>query len=604
MGWQLNTDGGSRGNPGPAGCGFSLVEDGQVALEGGWYLGQATNNHAEYCALIWGLENALALGAAELSVQADSELMVKQMNGAYKVKNPDMKKLHARAQRLAQRFGRISFTHVRREHNKAADGMANAAMDARGPAGSYAVGFSEEEDACGTPSLFAGTAASPAAASGSSAAVPPAPPTGEARAGSPAAACAETQPAARAGGSPSQDGAGPGGGCVLLGITGCIAAYKACELVRLLQKRAPGVNVKVVMTQHAAEFVGPATFRALTGNEVAVGLFDEASAPIHHISLAKEADLFCIAPATANVIAKLAGGVADDLLTTTALATKAPLVLAPAMNAAMWADAATQANVARCRELGMHVIGPASGWQACGDVGQGRMSEPEEIADALFELLEHARSLAGKRVLVTAGPTHEPIDAVRYVANRSSGRQGYAIAEQAAARGAQVTLVSGPTALAAPAGVEFIGVQTAREMLEACRGPFARADAAVFVAAVADWRPASPAAGKLKHDGTPLTLQLEPNPDVAATLAAEKQGRYVVCFAAETGDPLPAARAKLSAKNADLVVANDVSSAQLGFGTPDNHVWLVTAQGARELPTASKQAIAGRILDEVAAALR
>ena len=391
---------------------------------------------------------------------------------------------------------------------------------------------------------------------------------------------------------------------MLLGVTGCIAAYKACELVRLLQKRAPGVNVKVVMTQHAAEFVGPATFRALTGNEVAVGLFDEASAPIHHISLAKEADLFCIAPATANVLAKLAGGVADDLLTTTALATKAPLVLVPAMNAAMWADAATQANVARCRELGMHIVGPDSGWQACGDVGPGRMSEPEEVAEVLLGLLENARSLAGKRVLVTAGPTHEPVDAVRYLANRSSGRQGYAIAEQAAARGAQVTLVSGPTALAAPAGVELIGVQTAREMLEACRGPFARADAAVFVAAVADWRPASPAAGKLKHDGAPLTLQLTPNPDVAATLAADKQGRYVVCFAAETGDPLPAARAKLSAKNADLVVANDVSSAQLGFGTPDNHVWLVTAQGAQELPTASKRAIASRILDEVAAALR
>ena len=593
MGWQLNTDGGSRGNPGPAGCGFSLAEDGQVALEGGWYLGQATNNHAEYCALIWGLENALALGVAELSVQADSELMVKQMNGAYKVKNPDMKKLHARAQRLAQRFGRISFTHVRREHNKAADGMANAAMDAAGPAGSYAVGFSEDEDACGTPSLFS---ASPAMQQ-------PEVPANMHAAASEVPVVQEQQPPAPAAEGSPQRAAGLSGATVLLGVTGCIAAYKACELVRLLQKRAQGINVKVVMTQHATEFVGPATFRALTGNEVAVGLFDSPSAPIHHISLAKEADLFCIAPATANVLAKLAGGVADDLLTTTALATKAPLVLAPAMNAAMWADAATQANVTRCRELGMHVIGPASGWQACGDVGQGRMSEPEEIADALFELLEHARSLAGKRVLVTAGPTHEPIDAVRYVANRSSGRQGYAIAEQAAARGAQVTLVSGPVALAAPPGVEVIGVQTAREMLEACREPFARADAAVFVAAVADWRPAKPMAGKLKHDGAPLTLELSPNPDVAATLAAEKEGRYVVCFAAETENPLSAARVKLAAKNADLVVANDVSDPQLGFGTPDNHVWLVTARGEQELPTASKRVIACRILDEIATAL-
>lgn len=575
MGWQLNTDGGSRGNPGPAGCGIHLVHDGAVVASAGWFLGTATNNHAEYCALVWGLQNALALGARELEVRADSELMIKQVNGVYKVKNPDMKKLFARVQRLMAGFDRVNCEHVYRDSNKEADARANEAMDAGGPVGDYAVPFSEDEDESGTASLFAEEPAAQAAQDATEERIEPA-------------------------GEATDDSAQHSGKTVLVGVTGCIAAYKACELVRCLQKSAPGINVKVAMTEHAAQFVGPATFRALTGNEVALELFDEAGAPIHHISLAKEADLFVIAPATANVIAKVATGVADDLLTTTALACKAPLVVAPAMNAAMWADDATQENVASLAARGALIVGPDDGYQACGDVGTGRMSAPQAIADAALARLNVARSLEGKKVLVTAGPTHEPVDPVRYIANRSSGLQGYAIAAVAAERGADVTLVSGPVALRAPEGVKLVQVTTALEMLEACRAPFAACDIAVFCAAVADWRPEKAAASKIKHDGKGLDLHLVPNPDIAATLGAGKgKGQRMVVFAAETGDPVGAARAKLTAKNADLVVANDVSG-DTGFGTLDNHVWLVSSGSVEELSTCPKRQVAESIFDALA----
>lgn len=387
---------------------------------------------------------------------------------------------------------------------------------------------------------------------------------------------------------------------VLLGVTGCIAAYKVCEIVRGIQKTASDLNVKVVMTEHATKFVGPTTFRALTGNEVAVSLFDEASDPIHHISLAKEADVFCIAPATANVIAKIANGIADDLLTTTALATRAPLVIAPAMNDKMFENDKTQENIARCEAKGARIVSPASGYLACGDVGAGRLEDPQVIVAEILQALSRSRDLAGKRVLVTAGPTQEAIDPVRYLSNRSSGIQGYAIAAEAAARGAQVTLVSGPVALQQPEGVTCIQVRSAREMLAACEAPFKTADLAVFVAAVSDWRPAEVSQGKIKHDGGNLELTLVPNPDIAATLAADKRGTYVVTFAAETGDPLDYAKAKLVKKNADLVVANDVSSDALGMGTVDNHVWFVERDGVVELPTCSKRAIARELLSRVA----
>ena len=383
---------------------------------------------------------------------------------------------------------------------------------------------------------------------------------------------------------------------VLLGVSGCIAAYKSCEIVRGLQKS--GHDVKVVMTEHGAEFVGPTTFRALTGHEVPVGLFDNPSDPIHHISLAKEPDLFLIAPATANVIAKIANGVADDLLTTTALATKAPLIVAPAMNSAMWSDETTQENIQTLEARGVTVVSPSSGYLACGDVGEGRLEDPDVIVEATIDALARTRDMEGKQVLITAGPTQELLDPIRYISNGSSGLSGYALAAEAASRGAQVTLVSGPVALRAPENVETINVRTAEEMLAACEEPFEAADIAIFVAAVSDWRPAETQSTKIKHDGGDLQVTLVPNPDIAATLGAHKGNTAVVVYAAETGDPIEAARKKLEIKNADLVVANDVSG-ELGMGSVENHVWLVSKDNVDELPTLSKRAIARKILDRL-----
>ncbi len=388
---------------------------------------------------------------------------------------------------------------------------------------------------------------------------------------------------------------------VLIGVTGCIAAYKACEILRGLQKA--GVRVKVVMTEHATHFVDPLTFRALTHEPVAVGLFDDPSDPIHHISLAQEADLFLVAPCTANVMAKIAHGIADDLLTTTALATTAPVFLAPAMNVHMYENAATQANMALLRERGMQFIEAGSGYLACGDVGRGRLADPDDIVAAVLAGLAEeapARDLAGKHVLITAGPTVEPIDPVRYLTNRSSGKFGYAIAEAAARRGAKVTLVSGPVALAAPAGVETVYIESARNMLAACEEPFNAADIAIFAAAVADMRPASPAERKLKkgRDGDALSsLELTENPDVLATLAARKDGQVVIGFAAETDDVLDNAAKKLAKKNADVIVANEVGSDKT-FGKDDNEIWLVDAAGVQHVEPAPKAALADVVLDK------
>ena len=388
---------------------------------------------------------------------------------------------------------------------------------------------------------------------------------------------------------------------VLIGVTGCIAAYKACEILRGLQKA--GVRVKVVMTEHATHFVDPLTFRALTHEPVAVGLFDDPSDPIHHISLAQEADLFLVAPCTANVMAKIAHGIADDLLTTTALATTAPVFLAPAMNVHMYENAATQANMALLRERGMQFIEAGSGYLACGDVGRGRLADPDDIVAAVLAGLAEeapARNLAGKHVLITAGPTVEPIDPVRYLTNRSSGKFGYAIAEAAARRGAKVTLVSGPVALAAPAGVETVYIESARNMLAACEEPFNAADIAIFAAAVADMRPASPAERKLKkgRDGDALSsLELTENPDVLATLAARKDGQVVIGFAAETDDVLDNAAKKLAKKNADVIVANEVGSDKT-FGKDDNEIWLVDAAGVQHVEPAPKAALADVVLDK------
>ena len=400
------------------------------------------------------------------------------------------------------------------------------------------------------------------------------------------------------------DAAATGGKTVLLGVTGCIAAYKSCEIVRALQKA--GVHVKVVMTEHATEFVGPTTFRALTHEKVAVGLFDDPEDPIHHVSLAQEADAFLIAPCTANVIAKIANGIADDLLTTTALATTAPLIIAPAMNVNMYDNGATRYNIGKLHIRGARIVEAGDGYLACGDVGKGRLADIEDIVGATLDELGVRRDLDGRRVMVTAGPTVEPIDPVRYISNRSSGKTGYAIARAAALRGADVTLVSGPVSLPAPEGVRVVRVRTAHEMLEAAEGAFRDADIAVFAAAVADMRPRAVSNRKLKkgRDGDELgAIELVENPDILATLAARKDRQVVVGFAAETNDVVPNAEAKLAAKRADFVVANQVGEG-MAFGTDDNAVWFVDAEEVEELPRMPKSRLADEILNKAVQFLR
>lgn len=391
---------------------------------------------------------------------------------------------------------------------------------------------------------------------------------------------------------------------VLLGVTGCIAVYKSCEIVRALQKA--GVRVKVVMTEHATEFVGPTTFRALTHEPVAVGLFDDPSDPIHHISLAQEADVFLIAPCTANVIAKIANGIADDLLTTTALATTAPLVIAPAMNVNMYENGATRYNIGKLHIRGARIIEAGDGYLACGDVGRGRLAEIDDIVTAVLEELGMSRDLSGRHVMVTAGPTVEPIDPVRYISNHSSGKTGYAVARAAALRGADVTLISGPVSIPAPEGVRVVHVKTARDMFAAAEEAFEGADIAVFAAAVADMRPKLAADRKLKKgqsDAELGVLELIENPDILATLGARKTHQVVVGFAAETNDVVANAEKKLVSKRADLVVANQVGEGK-AFGTDDNEVWFVDDEDIEELPRMSKARLADAILNKAVEFLR
>jgi phosphopantothenoylcysteine decarboxylase/phosphopantothenate--cysteine ligase len=389
---------------------------------------------------------------------------------------------------------------------------------------------------------------------------------------------------------------------VLLGVTGCIAAYKSCELVRLLQKA--GVRVKVVMTPMGAEFVTPTTFKALTREEVALAPLDDPNAPIRHISLAQEADVFLIAPATANTLSKLANGVADNLLTTTALATEAPLLVAPAMNAHMWRDEATQRSLDLLRERGVSIIEPEAGYLACGEIGEGRLAPVAEIAQRTLAELERSRDLEGRRVLITAGATREHIDPVRYLSNPSSGATGYAIAEEAARRGAEVVLVSGPTTLPDPFGCVVTRVTSALEMLEVATAAFDAQpfDAAVFTAAVADYRPSERREHKLKkgEQGGEFSLRLVSNPDILATLAARKGATFVVGFAAETHDVISAAQRKLEKKGADLIVANDVSDPSLGFASTHNRWHFVTAEAVETTDILHKRTLARLLLDAVA----
>ena len=388
---------------------------------------------------------------------------------------------------------------------------------------------------------------------------------------------------------------------VLLGVTGCVAAYKACEVVRGLQKA--GLRVKVVMTKNATEFINPGQFRALTREPVAVGTFDDAPGdPIHHISLSKEADVFLIAPCTANVLGKIANGIADDLLTTTAMATTAPIVLAPAMNVNMYENEATQHNLMILAERGVRIVDADSGYLACGDVGKGRLAEPADIVKTVLDVLEVKRDMRGKRVVVTAGPTVEPIDAVRYISTPSSGKMGFALAEAAADRGADVVLVTGPVGLDDPEDVEVVRVKTAQEMFNAVDGVFADSDIAVFSAAVSDFRPEQVVDRKLKKgsdDDALTTIKLVENPDILATMGEKKHAdQYVIGFAAETENVVENARKKLETKHADMIVGNPVGESK-GFGADDNEAVLVTKDGESHLESMSKRALADRIFDAV-----
>ncbi|HXQ42698.1 MAG TPA: bifunctional phosphopantothenoylcysteine decarboxylase/phosphopantothenate--cysteine ligase CoaBC [Candidatus Udaeobacter sp.] len=387
---------------------------------------------------------------------------------------------------------------------------------------------------------------------------------------------------------------------LLLVISGGIAAYKSLELIRRLRER--GVNLRTILTAGGAQFVTPLSVAALSEGKVYQELFsltDESE--MGHIRLSREADLIVIAPASADLLAKMAQGFADDLATTTLLAADKPVLAAPAMNMMMWAHPATEANIAVLKSRGVRMVGPEAGDLACGEVGSGRMAEPAQILAAVESYFGAEAPLSGRRALVTSGPTFEAIDPVRFIANRSSGKQGHAIAAALARRGAATVLVSGPTAEPDPAGVEVRRIESAEEMLAACRQALP-ADIAVCAAAVADWRPAKPAAQKLKKtDQEPAPIRLQRNPDILATLAAagNERPRLVVGFAAETENLIANARKKLNAKGCDLIVANDVSAESGTFGGDENTVHLVSRTGVDSWPRLSKQEVAERLTDAI-----
>lgn len=387
---------------------------------------------------------------------------------------------------------------------------------------------------------------------------------------------------------------------ILLVIGGGIAAYKSLDLIRRLRER--GARVRCILTAGAQAFVTPLAAAGLSGQRAHTDLFDrEDEADIGHIRLARDADAVVVAPATANLMAKMAGGHADDLASTVLLATTLPVLIAPAMNVRMWLHPATQRNLATLKGDGVHVVGPNEGPMAEAETGPGRMAEPLEIVAAVEALLAPSATLAGKHVLVTSGPTHEPIDPVRYVANRSSGKQGHAIARAAAEAGAKVTLVSGPVAIPDPPGVRTVHVESAREMLAAVESALP-ADIAIFAAAVADWHVASEAEQKIKKDGSLPALPLVENPDILATIARRRQARppLVVGFAAETERVIEHAQAKLARKGCDLVVANNVSAAHGVMGGDRNTVHLVGASGVETWPTLGKDEVARRLVARLA----
>ncbi len=391
---------------------------------------------------------------------------------------------------------------------------------------------------------------------------------------------------------------------VILGITGCIAAYKSALVLRLLQKQ--GCEVQPVMTASAQQFITPLTLEKLSGRRVVTDLFRDQSAAIEHIALARESDLLLVAPATANTLAKFAHGLADDFLSTLYVSTTTPVVVAPGMNVEMWRHASTQENLQILHRRGVRVVEPEAGYLACGEVGEGRMAEPEEIVAQVLGLLGRRRSLDSRRVLVTAGPTIEDLDPVRFLSNRSSGKMGYAVAAEAAARGGRVTLVSGPTQLSPPAGCEFVPVRSAADMAQAVLDGYPEADIVVMSAAVCDFRPAQVSPRKIKKgEGRLRQLEVTPTKDILQELGARKKGQFLVGFAAESDSLEANARDKLQRKNLDLIVANDISQPGQGFQADDNRVSILRPDGkcvrSELLP---KNEIAGLIWDQIEKALK
>src|SRR6478609_6905730 len=390
---------------------------------------------------------------------------------------------------------------------------------------------------------------------------------------------------------------------VALGVCGGIAAYKAAEIVRLLQDR--GIRVQVIMTDSAQEFVRPLTFAALSGEKVITGMFsrDAGTEPnidsaIEHIAVAQSIDALLVAPATADVLAKFAQGIANDFLTTLYLATTAPVVVAPAMNVNMWEHPAAQQNLAILRKRGVTIVEPGSGYLACGMTGPGRLAENEAVIAAVMQALGCSQDLSGETVLITAGPTREKIDPVRYLTNRSSGRMGYALAEAASRRGARVLLVSGPTALTPPASAELTRVESTEQMRDAVLNLLPQSTIVIKTAAVCDYRPKSTAGQKMKRKG-PMMLELEPTPDILKDISQKKGTQLLVGFAAETENVLENARQKLVSKNLDAIVVNDVSREGVGFDTDRNAVTIITRDDVVEVPETTKSEVAQRVLDQV-----
>ena len=393
------------------------------------------------------------------------------------------------------------------------------------------------------------------------------------------------------------------GKTIVLGVTGGIACYKAAALASALVKQH--AQVQVIMTENAAKFVTPITFEQLTGRKALTDTFDRNfQHSVEHIAVADQADLVLIAPATANVIAKLANGLADDMLTTTVLACSCPKAIAPAMNTKMYENPVTQDNLEKLRHYGWEVVEPASGRLACGAEGKGKLPEPEQLLELCLHALAHEKDWTGRRVLVTAGPTREALDPVRYLTNRSSGRMGYAIAKAASRRGAQVTLVSGPTALPRPGYMEIVEVESAQEMYDAVTARAPEMDVIIKAAAVADYRPADVAENKIKKQEGDLAIPLERTLDILGTLGKRKrEGQFLCGFSMETENLLENSRKKLARKNLDMVAANNVKVAGAGFGVDTNVLTLITAEGETELPLMSKDAAADALLDAIAAKL-